>query len=200
MAAATQSRSNLHGTGCAAPRSRSALLLIDLINTWSIDDGARLMRRRRAGLAPIARLRARAEQAGVPVVYVNDNFGQRRSDFEQVVAAARAAHGVAAEIVAALAPGGDDYFVLKPRHSGFYATPLHLLLGTLGVRRLVLSGVAGDQCVQATASDALVRGYEVVVPRDAIVCATAQHTNAVLAHFRTAMDVATPPARALRRR
>jgi nicotinamidase-related amidase len=105
---------------------------------------------------------------------------------------------MAAEIVAALAPGGDDYFVLKPRHSGFYATPLHLLLGALGVRRLVLSGVAGDQCVLATAGDALVRGYKVIVPRDAIVCATAQRTKAVLAHFRTAMDIATPPVRALR--
>jgi nicotinamidase-related amidase len=196
MAAAT--RPSLHAASRARKAPVSALLLIDLINTWGIADGARLMRRTHAGLAPIARLRAHAGRAGVPVVYVNDNFGQWRSDFKQVVAAARAAHGVAADIVAALAPGSDDYFVLKPRHSGFYATPLHLLLGTLGVRRLVLSGVAGDQCVLATAGDALVRGYEVVVPRDAIVCATTARTRAVLAHFRTAMDIATPPVRTLR--
>jgi nicotinamidase-related amidase len=41
-----------------------------------------------------------------------------------------------------LARDGDDYFVLKPLHSGLFATPMHVLLQQLQVRHVVLTGVA----------------------------------------------------------
>jgi nicotinamidase-related amidase len=179
-------------------RSRRALLLIDLINTWRMADGRSLLRRTVAKLPALRRLRDGAARAGVPVVYVNDNFGQWRSDFHQVVAAAHAAAADAARVVDALHPGDEDFFVLKPRHSAFYATPLDLLLRELRVDTVVLCGVAGDQCVLSTAGAALLRGYRVIVPRDAIPCATAQRERAVVAHFHNAMDIRTPHAARLR--
>ena len=175
-----------------------ALLLIDLINTWEMPEGRRLLRRAHAALPRLARLRRRATAAGAPVLFVNDNFGQWRSDFRDVVARARAAAAESERIVDTLQPGGDDYFVLKPRHSGFFATPLDLLLQELDVGTLVLCGAAGDQCVLATASEALLRKYRVIVPRDTLVCASPQRTAAALAHFRASMDIPTPAAHTLR--
>jgi hypothetical protein len=42
-----------------------------------------------------------------------------------------------------LRPTGSDYFVLKPRHSGFYGTTLDTLLDALRIRRVILTGIAG---------------------------------------------------------
>ena len=73
----------------------------------------------------------------------------------------------------------SDYFVLKPRHSAFFATPLELLLSHLGTRRLVLTGVATDLCVLATAVDARMRDLDVVVLKDATAARSiAQHVAA----------------------
>ena len=179
---------------------RSALAIIDMINTWQIADGAALLRQSARIVAPLARLKARAQAAHVPVIYVNDNFGLWRSDFKQVIASARGTSLRAAQIVNALAPGADDYFVLKPKHSAFFGTPLDLLLKELHVARLIVCGVAGDQCVLASASEALLRGYEVLIPSDAIACRSAARTRAVLVHFREAMDIPTPPSRSVRLR
>jgi len=179
-------------------RAQRALLLIDLVNTWDMAGGSQTLRRAHALLPRIVRLRQSAARAGAPVVYVNDNFGQWRSDFRQVIEHARAAAPRSAAIVDALHPDADDYFILKPRHSGFFSTPLDLLLEDLGATGLVLCGVVGDQCVLATASEALVRKYSVVIPRDTLVCPTPGRTAAALAHFRTAMDIATPLVRHVR--
>lgn len=174
-----------------------ALLLVDLISTWSIADGEALLRQTRSIVPALTRLRDAAAAAGAPVIFANDSFGQWRSDFRQVIAAARAKGADAARIVDALHPGEKDYFVLKPRHSAFFATPLDLLLRELAVDTLVLCGVAGDQCVLASASEALLHRFRVIVPRDGIACATAQRKAAVLKHFDQAMDIPTP-ARSLR--
>jgi len=198
-----QSRAGAHSGNAAAGqaepglnprkhRTATALVLIDLINTWQMDDGERLRRNTLAQLARLVKLKQRATEAGAPVIFVNDNFGQWRSDFERVMERARAMSEEGARIVDALCPGPGDYFVLKPRHSGFFSTPLQLLLQELKVKTLVLCGVAGDQCVLATAGDALVRKFEVVIPRDGIVCVDARRTAAALQHFRRSMEIPTP--------
>ena len=67
-----------------------------------------------------------------------------------------------------LGPRPDDFFVIKPALSGFYATSLPVLLPKLGVSRLVLTGVAADICVLFTAADAHMRDYDLWVPADAV--------------------------------
>ena len=143
-----------------------ALLLVDVINELEFPGAEKLFPKALAMAKRVAALKARAVRAGVPCVYVNDNFKQWRSDFRMLVD--RCLHGgVRGEPIARLlAPGEDDYFVLKPLHSGFHATTLDLLLREIGARRLVICGMATEGCVLFTASDAYIRGYEVIVPRD----------------------------------
>jgi nicotinamidase-related amidase len=168
---------------------KNALLLIDLINTWRLPGGNALRRQTRKLAPRIAGLASRVREAGWPVIYANDNFGRWRSDFAQVIALAEREGGDAERIAHELAPTPTDYFVLKPRHSAFFQTPLQILLEKLHVRRLVMVGVSGDQCVLATASDALVREYDVQVPGDLIICPTPTRTRAIRRHFRDIMDI-----------
>jgi pimeloyl-ACP methyl ester carboxylesterase len=66
----------------------------------------------------------------------------------------------------------SDYFVLKPKHSGFYDTTLETLLESLAIRRVIVTGMAGNICVLFTANDAYMRGLRVIAPSDCIVSNT----------------------------
>jgi nicotinamidase-related amidase len=146
----------------------TALLLIDLINAFDYE-GGEAMRAATLKIVPaVARLARSARAAEVPVIYANDNFGKWRSDFRELVERLSAADHPAHEVVRPLIPGPDDYFILKPRHSAFYGTPLELFLHDLDVKRLVLAGIAADSCVLMTACDAHVRGFDVHVPADCV--------------------------------
>jgi len=127
--------------------------------------------------------------------YANDNQGRWRSDFREVVAAALERGGRGARIAELLKPGGDDYFVLKPKHSGFHATPLDLLLRHLQVRRLVVTGVSGDQCVLYTVADARMHDYEIVVPRDCVASLSAERDRRLLDYLAEVSQVQTPVGR-----
>jgi nicotinamidase-related amidase len=176
----------------------TALLIIDMISGWDFPDASKLLRMS-APIAPhIAALKARCRRAGVPVIYANDNRGQWRSDFRRVVANAEQAGGPGGRIVAQIAPDDDDYFVLKPKHSAFFATPMDLLLQHLQVNRLILTGVASDQCVVTTAVDARMRDYEVVVPQDCVASQTAARNRRALQHFEEVLDIRTTAASRLR--
>jgi len=64
--------------------------------------------------------------------------------------------------------GGEDgysgFSVRDPVSGVASATRLGALLDEVGVRRVVVTGLAGDVCVKETALDAVRLGYEVVVP------------------------------------
>jgi nicotinamidase-related amidase len=157
-----------------------ALLLVDTINDMEFAGGEKLLPRARPVARRIAALKARAARAGVPCIYVNDNFGQWRSDFRALVDRCVSGDVRGQEIARMLPPGEEDYFVLKPLHSGFYMTSLDLLLRELGSRKLVICGVATEGCVLFTASDAYIRGFELIVPRDGCASeSTARHRNAL---------------------
>jgi len=146
-------------------------------------------------MAPrLAALKVRCRRAGIPTVYVNDNFGHWQSDLRRLIH--HCAHdGVRGEpVAAALAPDESDYFVLKPKHSGFYATPLALLLEHLSVRTLILAGVAGDNWVLFTAHDAYLRDYRLFVPRDCVASIDPRHNTAALAYMERVLEVDTRPA------
>jgi nicotinamidase-related amidase len=120
----------------------------------------------------IAKLRVRADDAGVPVIYVNDNYGQWNSDFRDTIERVMRTPGRA--IAERLLPREGDLFVLKPRNSGFYCTPLELLLADMHVTTLVMTGFAGNICVLYTAHDARMRGYDVIVASDCIASERAE--------------------------
>ena len=74
----------------------------------------------------------------------------------------------------------DDYFVLKPKHSGFYCTSLELLLQHLGAKNLILTGLAGNNCVLFTANDAYMRDFKLFVPTDCVVSQTKEENEYAL--------------------
>ena len=91
----------------------------------------------------------------------------------------QAGRGAAGRIADLLSPLPDHYFVLKPKHSAFLATPLPVLLAKLGVRRLWLSGMTADSCVLATALDANAVEFDVVPAREAVAGMPSQKQRAM---------------------
>jgi nicotinamidase-related amidase len=168
----------------------TALLIIDMISDWQFPDADKLLPQVRRIVPAIASLKRRCQQQRVPVIYANDNQGRWRSDFRQLVEASL--QGPGAEITRALMPDGDDYFLLKPKHSAFFCTPLDLLLEDLKVDRLLLTGVASDQCIATTAVDARMRNYRVEAPSDCIASQTDERNRRMLEHFAQALRVPTP--------
>jgi nicotinamidase-related amidase len=184
---------DLHGS--APDECRVALLIIDMVNAFDFEGAGAMLPRARAAARAIASLKQRARHAGVPVVYVNDNFGRWRSDFHDVLE--RCLRSAGREIAALLRPDKDDYFVLKPKHSGFQYTTLDVLLQHLGCETLVLTGVAGNFCVLFTAHDAYMRDYHLVVPRDCIASATEEDDRYALEHMARVTKADTRPSAAL---
>ena len=170
---------------------QTALLIIDMVNAMDFDGAEALRPVALKAADAIARLRAEADAAGVPVVYVNDNFGEWHSERGRLVDRGR--DGEAGEIVRALAPREDDYFVIKPAFSGFYATNLPVLLPKLGANRLILTGVAADICVLFTAADAHMRDYQLWVPRDAVAGEHDERTAWALEIMGNSMAAETRP-------
>lgn len=150
------------------PKARTALVLVDTINGFDFPGGAAFARRCLGVARAIAALRDRATRARVPVVYVNDNLGRWRSDVHGLIERCRQPGNPGAPIVNLLAPRPSDYVILKATLSGFYQTPLETMLRLGGVRRLVITGFAADNCVLFTAADAYMREYRLDVPRDCI--------------------------------
>ena len=144
------------------------LILIDLINDFEFEGADEIFTNTLAIARTVASLKNKASEAGVPVIYVNDNFGRWQSDFRKLVDHCLN-DGVRGRAIAELlVPDERDYFVLKPKHSAFYSTTLSLLLQYLRARTLILSGIAGNVCVLFTASDAYMRDFKLIVPRDCI--------------------------------
>ncbi|RSS84172.1 cysteine hydrolase family protein [Streptomyces sp. WAC06614] len=145
---------------------RTALIVIDMLNTYDHEDAEVLVRSVREALPGVEALLGRARKAGAPVVYVNDNFGRWRSHHGEILEAALA--GRYADLVEPIAPDEESLFVVKARHSAFFETPLAYLLGQLEARRVVLCGQVTEQCVLYSALDAHIRHLDVVVALDAV--------------------------------
>jgi nicotinamidase-related amidase len=171
----------------ALPVSGTALLLIDVINDLAFDGSDTLIAQAESMAAPLARLKRRANAAGVPTIYINDNFGQWRSDFRRTVAHCTARSSPGHRVSRRLRPTARDYFVLKPKHSGFFDTTLDTLLETLGIRRVILTGMAGNICVLFTANDAYMREYKIFAPADCIVSNTAADNDHALRQIKTVL-------------
>jgi nicotinamidase-related amidase len=156
----------------AVPVRGTALLLIDVINDLAFAGSEALVRQAEPMATRLAAFRRRASAAGIPTIYINDNFGQWRSDFRQTVAHCTRPASPGRVVSRRLRPTAKDYFVLKPKHSGFFDTTLDTLLGTLGIRRVIVTGIAGNICVLFTANDAYMREFRIYAPADCIVSNT----------------------------
>jgi nicotinamidase-related amidase len=165
----------------------AALLLIDVINDLDFPGSEALVRAALPMARRIRALKARAKRAGVPAIYINDNFGKWRSDFRTLVAHCIMDNVPGRNVARLLKPTRDDYFVLKPKHSAFYLTTLDLLLSRLKVRTVILTGIAGNNCVLFSANDAYMRDLTLVVPADCIVSNSTEENEYALNQMRTVL-------------
>ncbi|HEU4517510.1 MAG TPA: isochorismatase family cysteine hydrolase [Steroidobacteraceae bacterium] len=192
MAAVGRYHRSLHGS--APDRSPFALLILDMIADFGFEGGAAIARAALPVARRIARLAERARRARVPVIFVNDNLGRWRSDLPSIVRHCSRAGSRGAAILECLEPQRQDYGILKPKHSGFFATPLATLLEYLGARTLVLTGASTHQCVLFTANDAYVRDYRLWIPADCVASKTRAQTRLASRYFRSVLGANMRPS------
>jgi nicotinamidase-related amidase len=176
---------DLHGS--APDKSKTALLLIDVVNDFDFPEAELLLRFAEPMAHRISELGDRARRADVPIIYVNDNFGRWRSDFTAQVEHCLKDDSRGNSIVRLLKPQAKDYFVLKPKHSGFFSTTLDTLLEYLGVEALILTGVAANICVLFTANDAYMRDLRLIVPSDCVASNTKELNDYALAQMQSVL-------------
>ncbi|HEX8338623.1 MAG TPA: isochorismatase family cysteine hydrolase, partial [Pyrinomonadaceae bacterium] len=93
-----------------------------------------------------------------------------------------------------LRPDDDDYFVLKPKHSGFFSTTLDILLDYLQAKTLILTGLTGDICVLFTAHDAYMRDFNLVIPADCVASTDPSENEYTLGKMASLMDADIRPS------
>lgn len=187
---------SLHGN--APDKCETALLLIDVINDLEFPEAEQMVGAAVEMAHNLLRLKKRAKKVGVPAIYVNDNFGKWQSDFRATIEHCLGKNVRGREIAEILHPAEDDYFVLKPKHSGFFSTTLETLLRYLGPHRLILTGIAGNFCVLFTANDAYMRDFELIVPRDCTVSNTPEENEGALQLMRKFLKAKTPLGRGIK--
>ena len=186
-------KDDLHGN---VPDSAPvALLLVDVLNDLDFPDNEHVLR-----VAPhlgkaIRQLKKKCVSAGVPCVYANDNRGKWRSDMREVLSDVLRENSPGRDFVRDLKPDPNDYIVLKPKHSAFHETPLHLILQHLGAKTLIIAGVTANACVLLSVGDAYVHGYKVYVPRDCVVALTPEANDESLHLMEESFGADTRPSR-----
>jgi nicotinamidase-related amidase len=153
----------------------AALLIIDMINRFDFPGSEDLLPKAIAAADIMLSLRAAADRLDVPTVYVNDNYGEWRSDRDSLIEHCLERGCGSHDLVDKIRPRERDLFIIKPQVSGFYATNLPVVLPQLGASRLILTGIATDICVLFTAADAHMRDYDLWVPADAVASDKDEH-------------------------
>lgn len=147
-----------------------ALLIVDMFSRFDFPDGERLAHCAVEAAHAIHPIREAFDDSDWPVIYANDNFGNWKCGFRELADECLRTPGAPQEIARTLLPKPNHHSILKPKHSAFLSTPLQILLQKLEAGPLVLTGMALDSCVLATAIDANSREYECLVVEQAVAC------------------------------
>jgi len=172
-------------------------MLVDVLNSLEFPGAEALVK-----LAPrlarnIAALQQRCRRAGIPSVYVNDNWKKWRSDVTSVIQHCLRADAPGRTLVEPLLPSRADYIVLKPKHSAFYATPLDTLLSYLRARAVVLVGLTTDACVLTTACEIHIRDLKLIVPSDCVAASNKRTHRIAIELMEKSFEAQTTPSRKL---
>jgi nicotinamidase-related amidase len=159
--------------------SDTALLVIDMLNSYRHEDAEKLTQSVADIVDPLAGLIAKAQKRDdIDLIYVNDNYGDFTASQDDLVR--QALEGQRPDLVKPIVPPDGVRFLQKVRHSAFYATSLAYLLSQLDTERLIVTGQVTEQCILYTALDAYVRHLQVVVPPDAVAHVEADLGKAAL--------------------
>lgn len=174
-------------------QTKQALLLIDLVTDFDFEDGDKLWKQTRKIIEPIAGLTEKARSSQIPVIYVNDNYGNWKEDFDDQVSKVIELSQRGREVAEPLRPQRSDLYVLKPQRSGFYETPLAVLLDSMEISSLILAGITTDICILFTAHDAYMRGFSLAVPSDCTAAVENSYRNSALKIVERVADADTRP-------
>ena len=171
----------------------TALIVTDMLNTYDHEDGDALAKSVRDVLPQIVDLRDQAkEREDVLLIYSNDNYDAWHSGRHDLVE--QAMNGSHPELVEPIAPTDPLPFIPKGRHSVFYQTAISHLLQIEDVKQVVMVGQVTEQCILYSALDAYLRGYELVVPRDAVACIDPDLAEAALKMMERNLHAELTPA------
>ncbi|MGH2658403.1 MAG: cysteine hydrolase family protein [Actinomycetota bacterium] len=132
--------------------------------------------------------KARAARDEWLVVYAND--AHLPGDFELRVWGEHAMAGTpGAEIIPELEAVEGDFVLPKRTYSSFHGTGLDPLLRQFRVDTVVLTGQHTNICLRHTTADAFFRGYQVIVPRDAVEAISEEDQGSGLKYLETIYKV-----------
>lgn len=173
------------------PDSPDVLLLIDYVNPLQFEEAAELAPKATRAAQATAALKSALTPRGVQTIYANDNYHTWHSEFRDLLRHCAQLPGAPAQMARTLEPTARDLTLLKPRHSAFFGTPLTLLLREMKTRRLILTGLSTDICVQFTAMDAFLHGYELWIPEDCTAAEREPYKLASLEYMRRVLGADT---------
>jgi nicotinamidase/pyrazinamidase len=145
-----------------------ALLIIDMLNDFVLDEAPLKVPKIKRIIEPIKREIEKARSESYPVIYLCDCHDKNDREFKMFPPhALRNTEG--SKIIKELKPQGNDIIVRKSTFSGFFNTDLDEILKKLSVRKLIITGDVTNICVLYTVADAVARGYDVDVVKDAVI-------------------------------
>jgi nicotinamidase-related amidase len=149
---------------------RSAVLVIDVVKDFTDMEHGKVPNEPAARMVPILHnfvLRARA--AGACIIWVIDAHRPGKPDWELENVRYHCEDGTpGVELAPPLQPVEQDYVLKKRRYSAFVGTDLELILRDNHIDTLVLTGTKTNVCIRATAQDAFMNNYHVIVPRECV--------------------------------
>lgn len=175
------------------PSNQTAVLIIDMINDFKFSHGETLLNQTKKMLPNIQSLKKYAKDNHYPIIYVNDHYNLWQADLQRIYK--KCLNEQNRDVLDQIVPHETDYFLIKPKHSAFHQTALQALLSELGIRHLIISGIAGNICVLFTANDAYMREYTLSVPEDGIASNDEQDNTYALKMMENVLKADITPIR-----
>lgn len=156
-------------SAAAANPPPTALVLVDVINSFFLEGMPNYYPAATEVLEPLRRLQTKARETGALIVHTVERHYPGFDDYEwRKLPRHHLSGDPDAAFFAGFEPSGPREIVCpKRRYSAFFATDLALFLREQGIERVVVAGVKTNVCIRATVQDAFANGFSVVVPREA---------------------------------
>ncbi len=146
--------------------ARTAVIVLDMQNDFVKEGGTLVVPDAEGTIPKIQQLLEMARESGMRVVFSQDTHNE--GDPEWQIWPEHTREGSWGwQIVDELRPQEGEMVIRKVRYDAFYGTHLDHFLRLWGVDTLVLCGTVANICVHYTAASAALRGYNVVIPKDA---------------------------------
>ncbi|NOZ25845.1 MAG: cysteine hydrolase [Nitrospirae bacterium] len=170
--------------------SKKALIIIDMLNDF-VREGAPLEVPDTRKVVPVIKREIEtARKNGWQIIYICDSHDPDDKEFNRFKWPVHAVKGTkGALIIDELRPSNSDIIIEKTTYSGFYRTKLDSTLRALRIDTLRITGCVTHICVLFTASDAVLRGYDVEVVKDGVAGTAPEDHDAALRIMRNVLNV-----------